>query len=88
MTKMWCKSFWYKDYARDGLCFKYGGYLEEGEIIEPDLVLPAMAYVELKQWMIENDADGVIRTDRKEDLKLIHRLVDIIEKGVENNVRT
>ena len=81
--KMYHEFFWYRDFARDSLCYKQGGYHEEGMAVKPDLVLPMEAYLELKQWMIENDADGVIRTDRKEDLKLIHRLVDIIERGVE-----
>lgn len=53
-----------------------------GELDAPICVIPREAYDELKDWMADNDPHGVIRTDRKEDLKIIHRLLDVQEKMV------
>ena len=52
----------------------------EGEYeSEPDIRMDRIAYDFLKRWMVENDPHGVIRTDRREDLKIIHKTLDIIQ---------
>jgi hypothetical protein len=59
------------------------GEYEVGSMTEPkdiEIEIPRYAYEQLKQWMVLNDPDGVIRTDRREDLKIIHQILDIMEK--------
>lgn len=79
--KYWQKPFWRRDIPNRRLCFYPGGMGEEGALIDDDLFtcIPFDAYEHLKQWMKENDPYGVIRTDRVEDLKIIHRLLDLME---------
>ena len=73
---------WYYDVRRQLYC--YVKIPDEDAVfadaIEPEATLTRYAYDDLKNWMAENDPHGVIRTDRKEDLKIIHRLLDVIEK--------
>jgi hypothetical protein len=46
------------------------------------VVMSREDYEDLKEWMKDNDPYGQFVTDRKEDLKIIHRLLDIQEKMV------
>jgi hypothetical protein len=46
------------------------------------VVMSIEDYEDLKEWMKDNDPFGQFQTDRKEDLKIIHRLLDIQEKMV------
>ena len=80
MTKVWFKPRWFRDVSRDCLTFVRGGLWEEGsEIKDEDCIrIPTEAYLYLREWMIENDV-GVVKTDRTEDLKIIHRLIDLLE---------
>jgi len=77
-----CIYEWYYDIRRQAYCYING--VDPDELmsgnIEPHIIMPRYIYDDLKKWMVENDPHGVIRTDRKEDLKIIHRLFDIIEK--------
>ena len=41
--------------------------------------LSRRAYEMLKRWMVEKDPDRVVMTNRDEDLKVIHRLLDLLE---------
>jgi len=52
--------------------------------INEKVVIPRDDYENLKQWMKDNDPYGTFQTNRKEDLKIIHRLMDIQEKMVSN----
>jgi len=57
----------------------------EGATLEKLIEKVAMSredYEDLKEWMKDNDPYGQFVTDRKEDLKIIHRLLDIQEKMV------
>lgn len=47
---------------------------------KPDIVIGRYEYMDLLKF-IEANEKGVVRTDRKEDLKLIHRLLDLLEKS-------
>ena len=47
--------------------------------VEPDIVIGWRDYYLLKRWMIENDKDSIVHTNRDEDLKVIHRLLDIVQ---------
>ena len=51
--------------------------------IEPRIIIPRNDYEDLKEWMKDNDPFGQFVTDRKEDLKIIHRLIDVHQKLVE-----
>jgi len=51
------------------------------EVVEK-VVIPRDDYDDLKVWMKDNDPFGQFQTDRKEDLKIIHKLLDIQEKMV------
>jgi len=53
----------------------------DDEIVEK-VVIPRDDYEDLKVWMRDNDPFGQFLTDRKEDLKIIHKLLDIQEKLV------
>ena len=89
--KDFVRAQWFRDGTGDMKFFK-GGELESGALmteIPADIVIPWRDYYLLKQWMIENEVDGVVKTDRNEDLKIIHRLLDVVEnqslKGSVNN---
>lgn len=80
--KYWQPPTWFRDASTQSMKFFKGGELEEVALmteLEAEIVIPWRAYHTLKQWIIENDADGVIKTDRTEDLKIIHRLLDVVE---------
>lgn len=53
----------------------------EGTLQIP-LTIPYVAYESLLDYIAKNEK-GVLRTDRDEDLKLIHRLLDILNKAIE-----
>lgn len=75
------KAHWYKNLMSQCLEYYPEAYVEEGTMDkeEPAVRIPMPAYWKLKEWMLENDPDRILRTDREEDLKIIHRLLDIME---------
>ena len=71
---------WYYDIPTQRILFvKIKERMSEPEIL---ISIPRDDYEDLKEWMIEHDPHGTFKTDRKEDLKLIHRLLDIQEKMI------
>ena len=79
--KSFVRAQWFRD-ATGTMKFFKGGELEEAALmteIPADIVIPWRDFYLLKQWMIENEVDGVVKTDRNEDLKIIHRLLDVVE---------
>jgi len=79
--RSWVNAQWFRD-ASGSMKFFKGGELDEGALmteIPADIVIPWRAYYLLKEWMIENDADRIVHTNRDEDLKIIHRTLDIIQ---------
>ena len=65
--------------STDSYCFFK--FPEEGAFLpdDPIVAIGRRQYEMLKDWMVDNDPHGVIRTDRKEDLKIIHKTLDIIQ---------
>ena len=87
MTKRWFKPEWYRDIARQQIMYFEGGSFEEGELLDlektpPRIIMSRMAYEDLLDFIRKNEK-GILSTDREEDLKIIHRLCDILQKSVE-----
>jgi len=89
----YCKPRWYRTVFGDMVWFPggnipvgiVGGQELEDFMEENDMEwvkLPWRAYALLKDWMLENDQDRIIVSNREEDLKVIHRLLDIQEKMI------
>ena len=77
--KRWYEGGWHRNPMRDSMVYCPPQEYEEGQIGEQVTIeIPRREYWQLKEWMVKNDADGVIRTDRKEDLEIIHKTLDII----------
>lgn len=87
--KAWFNGEWFWDITCQRLVYIPRGEYEpdrliDVEAIENKIVINREAYFDLLEFIKENErGKGILRTDREEDLKLINRLVDIIEKGVE-----
>jgi hypothetical protein len=88
--KEYCKPQWFRNSVHDLIYFP-GGELEAGLLDTEEackaagielVVVPWRAYTDLKEWMLKHDPDRIVASNRDEDLKLINRLVDIIEKQV------
>ena len=79
--KDWWQGGWMHEPIR-GLCYWRPQQLEEGmEAPPPDIVIPDKAYYHLKEWLKEHE-HHIVKTDRTEDLKIIHRLLDIMRDGL------
>ena len=83
-------AMWWSNKFGDLVYFP-GGELESGALDTEKackeagielIIIPWRAYMGLKDWMLENDRDRVVISNREEDLKVIHRLLDIQEKMV------
>jgi len=84
MTKHWVEGRWYSDPSRNGFNHVVAGNYEDGEEVQHDYFLPA---TEVSQLVGELEAAGYIkpRLDerlRVEDLKITHRLLDVIQTVV------
>jgi hypothetical protein len=87
LAKIQVDPIWHRDVRTGALCFYKGGFIEESELLEarePNIVIPWRAYNSLVQY-IEKSERGVLRTDRDEDVKIIHELIDIIKKMAGNS---
>ena len=73
-----CDGEWFKDYVRGAICYIPPGVYEVGEAVKPEISIPRHAYEMLLDFIRQHET-GVMRTDRTEDLKLINRLLDIIQ---------
>lgn len=85
MTKVEVPATWHYNRRNGALEFYRRRYIDESELHDPtkqpppDIVIDRFAYYELKDWMAKNEHD-LIKTDRTEDLKIIHKLLDILAK--------
>jgi hypothetical protein len=81
VTKEYVKPAWYKDVSRQQICYFAGGMYEIGTLIEdkPEIIINRLAYEELLDFIRKNE-HGILSTDRTEDLKIIHRLLDVLER--------
>jgi hypothetical protein len=80
--KKWYRGEWYWDIKRQRLCYLPAGEYEEfalDENLEPAIVIDREAYYDLLDFVRKNEK-GVLSTDREEDLKIVHRLIDLMEK--------
>ena len=81
----WYPAFqWVHEVARQSIVLYEIPY--EGatyEELKEKVVMSREDYEDLKEWMKENDPYGQFHTDRKEDLKIIHKLLDIQMKVAE-----
>lgn len=84
MTKIEIGPLWRID-PMGCLVFYRRQFVEESDLgipekqPKPDIVIDRIAYFHLLDWIKENERN-IVKTDRTEDLKIIHRLFDIIEK--------
>ena len=72
---------WFYDVRRQALIL-HRYETEDTREPEEKLVLPIDDYEDLKEFMKNDDPFGQFVTDRSDDLKIIHRLLDIQEKMV------
>ena len=81
MVKTRFEAHWFFDAPIGSLCYMEGGYHEPGTIWKkkPSIVIPRGAYFDLLDYLREHEK-GVVKTDRVEDLKITHRLLDLLEK--------
>ena len=80
------RAVWFRDFASASLCYIPAGVYEPGVAAEPTIAIPDDALRSLVEAL---DELGLIkpRLDerlRAEDLKITHRLLDIIERAVED----
>ncbi len=81
MTSFYFEGGWYKNLAMG--CIEYipaGVYSEGNPQRKCTIRLRTYEYNQLLKFIAENET-GIIKTDRAEDLKIIHRLLDIAETG-------
>uniref|UniRef100_A0A6M3J9I5 Uncharacterized protein n=1 Tax=viral metagenome TaxID=1070528 RepID=A0A6M3J9I5_9ZZZZ len=80
--KVWRNPEWYFDPGRGGWCLTKAGEYESGDMPDIDKTIDMR---EVQQLIVALDEEGWIkpRLDerlRTEDLRITHRLMDIIEK--------
>ena len=86
MTKIEVPATWYRDVAIDCLVYFERQYVEEKDLVDPEkqpkpsIIISRFAYYDLLDWLKKNERN-IIKTDRTEDLKILHRLLDIMEKS-------
>ncbi len=83
---------WELDLATRVLCYRPHQWIDlDKEFEKPNsgegtlqitVRIPYIAYRSLLEYVAQTEK-GVLRTDRDEDLKLIHRLLDILTKTVD-----
>jgi len=84
MVKVEVKGGWFKDPSSMAIIYVRQQYVEETELlkrdaVKPEIAIPWRAYVALLDYVKENEKD-IVKTDRTEDLKIIHRLLDILDR--------
>lgn len=75
---------WFRNYTTGDYVYWPGGSLDVGEEPPKDVLIfiPRRAVEVLKEYLLKEEPEGLLHTDRTEDLKIIHRLLDIL-KAVE-----
>ncbi len=78
---MWKESFWYVDYSRRALCRTRAGEYTEGSIIEVEMEVDFFHLPGLVEAARDNGLIPIQMSPegRGEDLKIVHRLLDIME---------
>jgi hypothetical protein len=79
MKKYSNQGFWFYEVSRRAYGYIPPGEYEAGAFLDASKWLDWHEYQDLLTYMKENERDGLLRTDRTEDLKIIHRLLDILE---------
>ena len=85
MTKVEVPDLWVFDPYTASIVFFRRRYVEASDLHDPkkqpkpDIVIDRRAYYDLLDWIKEHERD-IVKTDRTEDLKIIHRLLDVLEK--------
>jgi hypothetical protein len=84
MTQRYYEGGWARDIIRNAYVYLPPGDYEEFTNIDlstiPNAIsIPRYAYEELLDYIQKHEI-GVLKTDRTEDLKIIHRLLDVLEK--------
>jgi len=82
MGKVWYEGGWIRDNIGNLRLYRAQEIETASSIydIEPDVLITWRDYIMLRNWILENDKDGIVHSDRDEDLKIIHRLIDFMEK--------
>jgi hypothetical protein len=80
MKRRFMHGEWYYSIQHRAYAFQPPGDYDEGEMIEPTKWLDREEYESLVRYVKENERDGLLRTDRTEDLKIVHRLIDVLQK--------
>lgn len=78
MGKVQYEPTWDRHYPGGGVAYYRGGLFEVGEPREPDIIVDRLAYHLLLDYIRKHEK-GVLTTDREEDLKIIHKCLDIIK---------
>lgn len=87
MNKHYFPGSWVQLPAFRALCYIPPGDYEEGAMLQdpgslPGVILiPMLAYEQLLVFIREHES-GVLKTDRTEDLKIIHKLLEIVQTSV------
>lgn len=80
---MWVEGHWYYDPGLRALCHIPSGDQPETGLIEPDLTIPARVIPGLIETAMEQGLVTTKAQSRVEDLKIVHRLLDILDGGGE-----
>jgi hypothetical protein len=85
MTKIEVPATWYFDGSTNCLVYYERQYIEEQDLLDPKtapkptIIISHHAYQDLLDWIKKNERN-IVKTDRTEDLKILHRFLDILEK--------
>ena len=87
-NKRWHDGCWFFDRSLDSWCYLKPGYYEPGLIPTAEDFLHEISSQEVEALIRELDTQGWIkpRLDerlRSEDLKITHRLLDLLDKSIE-----
>ena len=88
MTKQYHEPFWVWMPSKQSMCFYEGGWIEESDMFDtdkqpkPTITLSRMHYDLLKEY-VQKHEKGIFKTDRVEDLKIIHRLLDLMDRKIQ-----
>ncbi len=87
------KGGWDYDIRTRGIFYVPDQYIDEDKqfadansgpgSLQIEFTIPYHAYESLVDFIAKREK-GVLRTDREEDLKLIHRLLDVLTKSIEH----
>jgi hypothetical protein len=88
--KRYFEGGWFKDIMRQSYNYLPPGEYEEFAnldlgSIQGAISIPKYAYEVLLDYIQKHEI-GVLKTDRAEDLKIIHRLIDVIQKNPEEKL--